>query len=118
MPLVKSTREGLVGKATASGWIIDKKVPFVALPCTDALYKFVRVSNPANGRTCYAIVLDVGPWNEHDRNYVFGVERPQAESGKDSFGRLTNGSGIDLGEAVYQALGMSGNTNVEWNFIE
>jgi hypothetical protein len=114
---VKCTREGLVGKATASGWIIDKKVPFVALPCVDALYRFVRISNPATAKSCIAIVLDVGPWNEHDRAYVFEGARPQAESGKDFFGRLTNHAGIDLGEAVWSALGMTANSAVDWQFI-
>ena len=114
---VKATREGLVGKRTASGWIIDKNVQFVALPCVAALYRFVRVSNPVTAKSCIAIVLDVGPWNEQDRAYVFEGARPAAESGKDERGRLTNCAGIDLGEAVWSALGMVDNSSVKWDFI-
>lgn len=117
MQRVKSTREGLVGKPTASGYVIDTVVSFVALPATKALHRFVRLSNPANGLSTYAQVLDVGPWNERDEAYVFGGQRPQAESGRDEFGRATNHAGIDLGEAVYRALGMSGNSEIDWEFL-
>jgi hypothetical protein len=68
---VKATREGLVGQKTATGWAIDKETPFVALPSGKALHKWVEIKNPANGKTCRAQVLDVGPWNEHDDAYVF-----------------------------------------------
>lgn len=112
---VKATREGLVGGKTASGYVIDTVVPFVALPDTRALGKFVRVSN--GEKSTIAIVLDVGPWNEHDSEYVFGGERPQAESGVDTRGRVTNGAGIDLGEKVWKALGMMDNGSVDWEFI-
>lgn len=113
---VKATREGLPGQKTASGWIINNSVPFVALPSHAALRLWVTVTNPANGQSCKALVLDVGPWNENDDAYVFGGQRPQAESGTDGFGRKTNGAGIDLGEAVWKALGMKDNTEVSWDF--
>jgi hypothetical protein len=115
---VKATREGLVGRATASTYVIDKVVPFVALPSTKALHKFVRLHNPLNGKKCIAIVLDVGPWNIQDNDYVFKGERPQAETGIDLFGRKTNKAGIDLSEKVWKLLGMKGNTQIEWEFIE
>lgn len=114
---VKATREGLVGRRTASGYVIDTVVPFVALPASKALHTFVRVTNPANGRATIAIVLDVGPWNEADTDYVFGLARPAAERGVDDRGRATNGAGIDLGECVWRALDMRGNTDVEWVFL-
>ena len=114
---VKSTREGLIGQKTASGYIVDTIVPFVALPAAAALRLWVRVRNPKNGRSIRALVLDVGPWNEHDHAYVFGKARPQAESGTDTRGRTTNGAGIDLGEAVWKALAMTDNDDVEWKFI-
>lgn len=113
---VKATREGLRGSATASGYFIDVVVPFVALPSTKALHRAVRVS--ANGKSIIAIVLDVGPWNTHDDSYVFGDSRPQAESGVDSFGRKTNGAGIDLGEFVWNYLGMKDNGDVSWSFVD
>ena len=114
---VKATREGLIGKTTASGYVIDKHVPFVALPSTEALNRVVKVSNPANGRFCMAFVLDVGPWNTDDDEYVFSGARPQAESGTDKRGRVTNGAGIDLGEWVWKELGMPDNSEVDWEFI-
>jgi hypothetical protein len=115
--IVKATREGLVGGRTASGYVIDRVVPFVSLPA-NALFKFVRVTNVANQKSVIAVVLDIGPWNIKDDDYVFSGKRPQAETGTDLFGRPTNGAGIDLGEKVYAQLGMTGNTSVEWEFIE
>lgn len=115
---VKATREGLVGRPTATGWIIDTVTPFVALPSTHALRRQVKVTNPANGQSIIASVRDVGPWNEHDDDYVFRGERPMAESGTDTRGRKTNGAGIDLGEAVWHALGMTDNAEVDWEFID
>jgi hypothetical protein len=114
---VKATREGLVGGKTASGYVIDKVVPFVALPSVHAIGRFVRVINPINGNSTLAIVLDVGPWNTQDDAYVFSGERPKAETEKDEFGRIPNGAGIDLGEKVWHALGMMDNTNVTWEFV-
>lgn len=116
--IVTATREGLVGQKTASGYIVDTVVPFVALPSTLALHRFVRVTNPANGRTLIAIVLDVGPWNERDDDYVLRGRRPQAESGLDTFKRKTNGAGIDLGERVWKKLGYTDNGPCQWEFLE
>lgn len=138
---VKATREGLLGKSTASGYHIDLAVPFVALPSTRALGMFVRLRNPLNARTALAIVLDVGPWNEHDDAYVFQPatdsrmqdamlpeRRPAAEQGEHvvyfngkPYQRTdlakVNRAGIDLGEKVWHQLGMSGNTDIEWEFV-
>lgn len=114
---VKATREGRVGQKTASGYVIDAVVPFVALPSKKALGHFLRITNPLNWRSTTAIVLDVGPWNTDDDAYVLGGERPQAESGKDSRGRTTNRSGIDLGEAIWKELGMTDNTDVCWELL-
>jgi hypothetical protein len=112
---VKATREGLPGRKTASGWTIDNRMPYVALPSERALYRFVRIA--ANGRSAIAIVLDVGPWNTADDAYVFGSARPQAESGTDERGRLTNGAGIDLGESIWRELEMTDNGPVDWEFL-
>lgn len=115
--IVKATREGLVGGRTASGYVVDRVVPFVALPSVRALGRFVRVRNCLNDRVCFAVVLDVGPWNEYDDAYVFDGVRPGAESGVDTRGRATNKAGIDLGERVWGTLGMEGNTCVDWAFL-
>ena len=115
MITVKATREGLLGGMTSTGYKVDKYVPFVALPDYNALFKAVRVT--ANGKSIIALVMDVGPWNIHDHDYVFGNARPQAESGKSISGHGTNGAGIDLGEHVWNYLGMKDNTNVSWEFV-
>jgi len=77
----------------------------------------VKISNPANGRAVVCQVLDVGPWDEHDDDYVLGGLRPAAESGRDTRGRPTNGAGIDLGERAWSALGMTDNGLVDWEFV-
>lgn len=115
---VKCTREGLLGQVTASGYRIDAVVPFVALPSRKALQRFVRLTNPATGASCLAVVLDIGPFNTNDDAYVFDGARPQAESGTSVSGVGTNGSGIDLGERVWHALGYTDNGQCEWSFIE
>ena len=115
--LVKATREGLVGDKTSSGYVIDRFVSFVALPSTKALHRFVRITNPANGKSTIAQVLDVGPFNQHDDEYVLNGARPQSEAGVSVSGQGTNGAGIDLGERVWSELGMTDNTEVEWEFI-
>ncbi len=117
MITVKATREGLVGGKTASGYVIDRVVPFVALPSAKALGRFVRLTNPATKLSTLAICLDIGPWNISDDLYVLHGLRPQAETGVDHSGRPTNGAGIDLSERVWTALGMTGNTNVSWEFL-
>ncbi len=116
---VKATREGLIGNRTYSGYVIDRVVPFVALPSLRALHRFVKLRNPKLADVyAYAVVLDIGPWNEHDDAYVFEGQRPAAESGRDTRGRVTNGAGIDLGEYVWKALGMVDNSPVEWEFLQ
>lgn len=132
MITVVATREGLPGGRTSTGWRIDPIVPFVALPSDAALRLWVLVTNPLNGRTCRALVLDVGPHYEHDTPYVFqpltiepmlatpeNEVRPRAEQrGLDDYRRIvTNAAGIDLGEAVWAALGMKDNTKVGWSFV-
>jgi hypothetical protein len=117
MITVKATREGLVGHSTATGWVIDTITMFVALPSHKALGKNVRIVNPANGKECIAEVKDIGPWNTHDNNYVFGGARPLSESGISVSGNGTNDAGIDLGEAVWMALEMRDNSDVSWEFV-
>ena len=114
---VKATREGLIGHRTASGYVIDAVVPFVALPARVALGRFVQLVNPLTEARCFAVVLDVGPWNTDDDAYVIGGARPQAETGTDTFGRQTNGAGIDLSERVWHRLGLFENGVVDWQFL-
>jgi len=119
--VVLSTREGLVGQITSSLYRIDSYVSFVALPSVSALWKFIKVTNPANGNWTYAQVLDVGPHSDHDDDYVFHGARPLAESGISRVGGVDreakNKAGIDLGEKVWNLLGMTDNSDVDWEFI-
>jgi hypothetical protein len=114
---VKATREGLVGQGTSSGWRITTSVPAVALPSHAALWAWVLVTNPMNGKSIKARVLDTGPWNTMDDAYVFASDRPLAEKGISLSGKGTNGAGIDLSEAVWSALGMEDNGSVTWEFV-
>lgn len=123
--LVKATREGLAGKRTASGYVIDAVVPFVALPSRAALWQCVELYNPnasdpetGTFKKCRALVLDIGPHFTDDDNYVFGGARPLAEKATDNEGRPLNGAGIDLGERVWRELGMEDNTQVGWSFVD
>ena len=52
MPMitVKATREGLTGQKTASGYVVETSVPFVALPSQAALRQWVLEVNSANGK--------------------------------------------------------------------
>jgi hypothetical protein len=119
--VVKATREGLVDHMTASGYRIDVIVPFVALPSRNALHRAIRVTNVANNRNVIAVVLDVGPHSDCDDAYVFGGARPLAEQGisrtSEGTGKAANSSGIDLGEWVWNELGMLDNTEVDWVFV-
>jgi|HubBroStandDraft_6_1064221.scaffolds.fasta_scaffold1374887_2 hypothetical protein len=115
---VKATREGLVGQKTASGYIVDEIVPYCALPAVEALQRFVKITNLLNGHTAIGIVLDVGPFNTHDESYVFGGARPKAEFGVSISGDGTNGAGIDLGQRLWTKLGMTDNTDVDWEFLD
>lgn len=121
---VKATREGLLGHRTSSNWPINEHVPFVALPSVAALRQLVVVRNPlvidqqtGAPKTVCALVLDVGPHFENDDKYVFGGQRPLAETARDASGNQLNGAGIDLGELVWNQLGMKDNTSVDWVFL-
>lgn len=116
MITVKATREGLIGSITSTGYKIDKFVPFVALPAARALYEAIRIN--ANGKSIIALVMDIGPWNINDDEYVFNGKRPQAESGISISGHGTNDAGIDLGEKVWNYLEMKDNGLVSWEFVK
>jgi hypothetical protein len=77
----------------------------------------VRVTNPANGRSVVARIVDVGPWNTNDPYWENGG-RPQAETGIDRSGRTTNRAGIDLTPAAARAIGINGKGKVNWEFSD
>jgi hypothetical protein len=118
-----ATREGLVGKTTASGHVIEPNDHFVALPSKKALNRSVVVSY--HGKSVTAPVLDVGPWNRDEAWWESGSARGQFadlprfvpevwaafengyNNGRDATGRfVTFPAMIDLGDGVYVDLGM------------
>ena len=118
-----ATREGLVGKTTATGHLITPGDHFVSLPSEKALNRSVIVSY--HGKSVTAPVLDIGPWNRHDAWWEVGAARGQFadlprflpevwaayengyNDGRDGNGRfITFPSMIDLGDGVYADLGM------------
>ena len=118
MKQVFATREGLIGQKTASGYIVEEHMPFVALPSRKALWKWIFVHNPLNEKWCCAQVLDIGPWAIDDDEYVFGNARPRSELGISYSNKGTNKAGIDLSEKVWNLLHMKDNGSVSWCFIE
>ena len=70
-----ATREGLVGRTTASGHLITENDHFVALPSRKALNKSVIVSY--RGKAVTTTVLAIGPWNRDDAWWEVGAARGQ-----------------------------------------
>jgi hypothetical protein len=96
------------------GHLIDDTELGVALP-----YRFsgarpnVRVWQKDKSVVC--TIVGVGPWNTDDPYWQTGT-RPQAESGVDRRGRLTDRAGIDLTPAAAHAIGLSSKGIVDWEF--
>lgn len=110
---VYGTREGLVGRTTASGLVIQESSKFVALPSRSALRREVEVTY--GGKTVRAPVLDVGPWVTNDKYWETkgGVPRVVKE-------KMGNQAGIDLSNAVWDELGIpreAGKVKVTWRFV-
>jgi hypothetical protein len=83
-----------------------------------------RITVFANGRSITVPILDDGPWNTTDYDYVLGAARPRverqfAEKLPADNGRVpTNRAGIDLLPATARALGIDGKGFVDWQFKE
>jgi hypothetical protein len=118
-----ATREGLVGRTTASGHVIQPNDQFVALPSRRALGKTVIVKY--RDKTITTTVKDVGPWNRDDAWWEVGAARgqfpdvprfvPQAwaayehghNDGRDGTNRyVTFPAMIDLADGTYAELGL------------
>lgn len=118
---VYASREGLVGKRTATGQVIKERDVFVALPDRSALGRTVRVSY--GGRSVVARVADVGPWNVNDP-YWRGTGVPAAANGKRLaplrvYGKPRNQAGIDLSNEAWRRLKIpqsKGIVKVSWRF--
>jgi hypothetical protein len=78
------------------------------------------VSGPKGEYTCG--IVDVGPWNINDPDYVLHDARPLSESQfknhtKAQNGQVpTNDAGIDLTGPVAAAVGIKGKGKVKWRF--
>jgi hypothetical protein len=111
---VFATREGEIGKTTATGLTITPRSSFVALPHRMALGKNVEVRYGT--RVLVVPVLDVGPWNIDDAYWLTG-RRPAAERGQGRYRTPANLAGIDLADPVFESLGLPDNSWVEWRFV-
>lgn len=118
---VKATREGLVGKTTATGLTIKPESIFVALPHRDVLGKDVAVH--CNGKTVVCTVQDIGPHSIYD-DYWNHARRPLSEKGirlPKKWGKAKNGAGIDLSNGLWDYFEIprgKGITQVHWKFLE
>ena len=80
-------------------------------PPTDSVVKnrWLKIANGAT--TCYAQWEDVGPFNENDYRYVFGLSRPR--------NAVNAHAGLDVSPAVRDCLGLTdGITPTNWRFVE
>jgi hypothetical protein len=111
---VFATREGLIGGMTSTGHVIQTDSMFVALPHPSALRRLVEVRY--RERVVVVPVLDVGPWNIADAYWEREV-RPAAEQGRGTYRTPVNRAGIDLSDAVFAALGLPDNDEVQWRFV-
>ena len=111
---VFATREGEIGKRTATGLVIQSDSAFVALPHRLALHKHVEIRY--RQRVMVVPVLDVGPWNVDD-DYWVDSRRPASERGVGRYRTPVNRAGIDLSDPVFATLGLRTNDWVEWRFV-
>ena len=113
-----ATREGLVGQTTARGHVLVSNDHFVALPATDLCIVGVRLRNANNAED--TTVLDVGPWcpntpvpggfnqcNCSSDGYWNTFGAPFAATASCA----TTHAGIDLVDATFANLGLTGNGN-------
>jgi hypothetical protein len=83
-----------------------------------------RITVFADGKSITVPILDDGPWNTTDYDYVLGAARPRverqfAEKLAADNGRVpTNRAGIDLLPATARYLGIDGKGFVDWQFKE
>lgn len=102
---------------SAYGGKTNHNKPGVALPCR-FLGKRPQVRVFYQGKSVVCDIVDVGPWNINDDYWNTTHGRPQAESGRDRQGRVTNLAGIDLTPAAARAIGLRGKAKVDWEFVQ
>jgi len=108
---------------SAYGWgRIDGNKPGVSVPYKwrDSPPPSIEVEGP--GGTQVAPVVDVGPWNTNDPDYVLYGDRPivedQYSEGKTAQNGMvpSNDAAIDLTPATARAVGVEGKGKVKWRF--
>jgi hypothetical protein len=138
---VYATREGLVGRTTANGHVIQSRDRFVALPSRRALAakdgREKQVLVTYKGRGAIAPVWDVGPWNIKDnywdppelRETGKGLPRgwPAAQAQyfdgymggiSDKGYQVASPAGIDLADGLFwDDLGMTDSDWVDVTFL-
>jgi hypothetical protein len=83
-----------------------------------------RITVFVGGKSITVPILDDGPWNTTDYDYVLGEARPRAERqfaeklAADNGRVPTNRAGIDLLPATARYLGIDGKGLVDWQFKE
>ena len=136
-----ATREGLVGRTTANGHVIQPRDRFVALPSRRALSskggREKQVLVTYKGRSATAPVWDVGPWNIKDnywdppelRETGKGLPRgwPAAQAQyfdgymggiSDKSYKVVSPAGIDLADGLFwDDLGMTDSDWVDVTFL-
>ena len=73
--------------------------------CKNRWLKFTR-----HGKSAYAQWEDAGPFSSDDVAYVFGGARPRS--------RINHHAGVDVSPAVGNYLHLSGDDQVDWQFVE
>jgi hypothetical protein len=108
---------------TAYGGWVDSSTKGVALPFKwKGTRPKVTVSGPRGEYT--TDIVDLGPWNTNDPNYVNGDRRPMVEKQyqmglEAQNGQVpTNDAAIDLTVPVADAVGIDGKGKVKWKFSE
>ena len=101
---------------------IDGDEPGIALPYKWRDTKPPRVVVEGPDGDCECPVVDVGPWNTDDPDYVLHGERPLAESQYEDRTKAQNGmvpsndAGIDLTPETARMVGIEGKGKVRWKF--
>lgn len=81
--------QGTTHKGPRGDYKYEREDILCALPCYEALGKWVLIRNTATGKTIKAFCQDVGPWYVWDLEYVFGGAKPLAELAYELRTRLT-----------------------------
>ena len=109
-------------QASAYGGRVDGNKPGVSFPYKwrGRLPPSVKVRGP-RGEGVFPVV-DVGPWNTDNPEYVLNGARPAAEKQRATRSRAQNGmvptndAGIDLTPAAAHIVGIEGKGKVSWEF--